>query len=133
MERVGYVTHEEAVRSLATSHLILVILDDTPGVERMYPAKTFEAMAIGRPTLVLAPHDSALAQLVRLHAVGDLLPPRDEGRICDYLIAKLKEFRDGSRETPVAKPVDIERFDRRQTAGEFARVMRDAIRRRRPS
>ncbi|MBX3231194.1 MAG: glycosyltransferase [Labilithrix sp.] len=133
VERVGYVAHEEAVRSLATSHLVLVVLDDTDGVERMYPAKTFEAMAIGRPTLVLAPADSALAHLVRKHEVGDLLPPRDEEAICAYLAQKLRAWRDGDRGVPASSPVDIETFDRKNTAGRFADVMREAMRRRRDS
>lgn len=131
VERVGYVAHEEAVRSLATSHLVLVVLDDTEGVERMYPAKTFEAMAIGRPTLVLAPSGTALAELVRKHQVGDLVPPRDEEAICAYLERKIIAWRDGDRGIPASNPVDIESFDRRNTAGRFADVMREAIRRRR--
>src|SRR5205085_10391958 len=68
VERVGYVDHDEAVRTLATSHLVLSILDEAPGVERIYPAKIFEAMAIGRPSLTLAP-EGALSRLVQRHKV----------------------------------------------------------------
>jgi len=131
VERVGYVAHDEAVKALATSHLICVLLDEVDGVERIYPAKIFEAMAIGRPTLTLTPKVSALARLVQKHKVGDLLTPRDEEGICTYLVAKLRAFRDGDRGVPAPTSVDIESFDRRNTAGDFARVMQQAIARRR--
>src|SRR5262249_13185339 len=54
VERVGYVPHDEVVRELSGSHIALCILDDVPGVERIYPAKIFELMYLGRPTLTLA-------------------------------------------------------------------------------
>ncbi|HSO33941.1 MAG TPA: glycosyltransferase [Labilithrix sp.] len=127
VQRIGYLDHDEAVRALASSHLVLCILDDTPGVERIYPAKIFEAMYIGRPSLTLAP-DGALTRLVLRHHIGDRLPPRDEAAICALLVEKLRAFRDG-RTAPVVAPVGIEQYDRRVIAGEFARVMRTAIRR----
>lgn len=130
VERVGYVAHDEAVKALASSHLICVLLDEVEGVERIYPAKIFEAMAIGRPTFVLTPKESALARLVEKHKVGDLFTPRDVEGICTYLEGKLRAFRDGDRGVPTSTPVDIDSFDRKNTAGEFARVMRRAITRR---
>ena len=127
VQRIGYMDHDEAVRALAASHLVLCILDDTPGVERIYPAKIFEAMYIGRPSLTLAP-EGALTRLVLRHQIGDRLPPRDEEAICALLAGKLRAFRDGHAEH-VSRPVGIEQFDRRVIAGEFANVLRAAIRR----
>jgi glycosyltransferase involved in cell wall biosynthesis len=128
VQRIGYMAHDEAVRALASSHLTLTILDDTEGVERIYPAKIFEAMYIGRPSLTLAP-EGALTRLVLKHKIGDRLPPRDEAAICALLAGKLRAFRDGQA-APTPRPVGIEQFDRRVIAGEFASVMRAAVRRR---
>lgn len=125
VQRIGYLDHDEAVRALASSHLVLTILDDTEGVERIYPAKIFEAMYIGRPSLTLAP-DGALSRLVVKHKIGHRLPPRDEAAICALLAEKLKAFRDGTTE-PLVPPQGIEQFDRRVIAGAFADVMREAV------
>ena len=125
VQRIGYLDHTEAVRALASSHLVLTILDDTPGVERIYPAKIFEAMYIGRPSLTLAP-EGALTRLVERHKIGDCLPPRDEAAICALLVAKLRAFCDGQA-APMIAPIGIEQFDRRVIAGQFAAVMRTAI------
>ncbi len=127
VKRIGYLDHDEAVRALASSHLALCILDDTAGVERIYPAKIFELMAIKRPALTLAP-DGALSRLVERHRIGDRLPPRDEAAICALLAAKLRAFRDGQPAAALT-PVDTEQFDRRAIAGAFAGVMTAAIQR----
>lgn len=128
VRRLGYMDHEEALRTLSASHLALCILDDAPGVERIYPAKIFELMYLGRPTLTLTP-DGALARLVEEHAIGDRLLPRDEEGIAAFLARKLREFKDGKAPGAgaVARGKRIESFDRRAIAGEFAAVMRAAI------
>lgn len=128
VKQTGYLAHDDAVRALAASHLVLVILDQTPGVEKIYPAKVFEAMHIGRPCLTLAP-EGALTRLVRKHGIGECVAPRDEAAIAELLARKLRAFRDGGmpRSGERMKHVGIEKFDRRVIAGRFADAMREAI------
>ncbi|HEX7598935.1 MAG TPA: glycosyltransferase, partial [Polyangia bacterium] len=109
VERVGYLPHDAMMREVAASHLLLCLLDDTPGAERIYPAKVFELMALDRPCLTLAP-EGALADLVRSTHLGDLLPPRDEARIAEYLARLLSDFRNG-RLPAQSPPIGIERYD----------------------
>jgi len=96
-----------------------------PGSERVYPAKAFELMAIGRPTLTLAP-PGALSELVTRHRLGALLRPGDEAGIAAFLADALRAFRDG-RYPESATAVDIERYHRRALAGEFAQALRLAV------
>jgi hypothetical protein len=109
------------------------LLDDVEGVERIYPAKIFELMYLGRPVLTLSPA-GALARLVAGHELGDLLAPRDEEAIAALLEQKLRAFRASqSNGHPyearlVARGID--RFHRKALAGEFAAVMRGAVERR---
>jgi glycosyltransferase involved in cell wall biosynthesis len=124
VRRIGYVPHDRVIAELAASHLVLCLLDQAPGAERIYPAKIFELMALGRPCLTLAP-PGALTDLVARHRLGTVLPPRDEAAIAQDLAARLRAFQDGApRAEP--PPEDVERFDRRQLAGEFAAVFRSA-------
>ena len=125
VERVGYLPHDAMMKEVAASHLLLCLLDDTSGAQHIYPAKIFELMALGRPCLTLAP-EGALAELVRTTRLGDLLPPRDQARIAEYLARLLSDFREGR--LPVqAPPIGIERYDRKALAGEFAEVFRHAM------
>ena len=126
VERLGYVSHERVIGELSRSHAVLCLLDDVPGVERIYPAKIFELMAMERPCFTLAP-PGALTELVEAHGLGTILPPRDEAAIARALAELLTAFRDG-RPLPTPAPRGIERFDRKNLAGEYAEVFRSAVR-----
>jgi glycosyltransferase involved in cell wall biosynthesis len=125
VDQRGYLPHEDVVRALAASHMNLCVLDDVPGAERIYPAKIFELMALGRTILTLAP-EGALARLVRDQALGTVLPPRDAPAIAAELERQVGAFRarDGAPLAPSAKAID--RYSRRSLAGEFAAVFREA-------
>ena len=125
VECAGYVPHGEVTQALASSHLALCILDEVPGVERIYPAKIFELGHLsdrtGLEVLTLAP-PGALADLVRAHRIGPQLPPRDEAAIAALLKDRLRVFVLRGA-LPRARPVGMERYDRRSLAGEFAQVL----------
>lgn len=126
---VPYLPHQQLLEELSASHLTMCILDDLPGAENIYPGKIFELMHLGRPCLVLCP-EGALSRLVHETELGRCLRPRDVEGITELLIEMLHEFRagraPGGPDRP--QPIGIERFDRRVTAGQFAEVVRAAIR-----
>jgi glycosyltransferase involved in cell wall biosynthesis len=124
VETLGYVEHTQAVKLLAESHAAACILDEVPGVENMYPAKIFEIMRMGRRCLTLVP-EGALSELVRRHEAGEVLHPRDSAGVAATLERWVREFRDGKFAVP-HRVRDLERFDRSQQAGAFARVLRRA-------
>ncbi len=124
VRQLGYLEHTGALEQLAMSHAVLCILDQVSGVERIYPAKIFELMRLGRPCLALTP-EGALANLVRRHRLGEVVAPRDAEAIAAALTRLLSRFRDGSLQT-VSEPVDIERFDRKLQAGQFSDVFHAA-------
>lgn len=124
VRRLGYLGHAQALEQLAESHAALCILDEVSGVERIYPAKIFEIMQLGRPCLALTP-EGALAALVRRHRVGEVVAPRDPEAIASALGRMLRRFRDGTGALYTAA-IDIGRFDRRLQAGQFAEVFRMA-------
>jgi len=123
--RLGYLEKGEVARQLAGSHMVLCLLDDVPGCERIYPGKIFELMYLGRPCLTLAP-PGALADLVAAHRLGPVVPPRDEAAIAAALAGALRAFRDG-RYRATADATGIERYHRRALAGRFAEVFRGAL------
>lgn len=115
VERVGYVAHDKVLGELSRCHATLCVLSDVPGTERIYPAKIFELMALGRPIVTLAP-PGALANLVSEHKLGTVIHPDDVEGISAFLLLAL---RNGVR---APEPEGIARFDRRALAGEFAQI-----------
>ncbi len=124
VKRHGYLEHAATLGQLARSHATLCILDQVDGVERIYPAKIFELMRLGRPCLALTP-EGALANLVRRHELGQVVAPRDAPAIAAALEQLLRGFRDGSLKVR-SSPIDIERFDRRQQARQFAELLHES-------
>ncbi len=126
VRREGYVPHDQVLPALAGSHLALCILDDVPAVEHIYPGKIFELLHLGRRCLTLAP-PGVLTELVTRHGFGEVLPPRNAPEIAAYLERALREFRAGTYD-PESRAIDVERYDRRALAGEFADAIRQAVR-----
>jgi glycosyltransferase involved in cell wall biosynthesis len=124
VKQLGYLSHADTMTELAQSHATLCILDDVPGVERIYPAKVFELMRLGRPCLALTP-EGALANLVRRHQLGQVLAPRDAPAIAQALAQMLRSFQAGTLALR-SQAIDIARFDRREQAGRFAQVLRQS-------
>jgi hypothetical protein len=122
--RCGYVDHERVLKEIAASHFALCLLDDVPGVERIYPAKIFEIMHLRCPVLALTP-PGELSTLVSDHALGEVLAPRDAQGIAEFLARKLRQLQQG-KPLPRSEPVGAQRYDRRSLAGEFARVFQHA-------
>lgn len=125
VEVVGFLPKERAMRELARSHMVMCMFDEVPGTERMYAAKIFELMYLGRPCLTLAPR-GALTSLAERHALGPTAGPRDEVSIARILERALREFAAGTYEAETS-PVDIDRFHRRAIAGQFARAFEEAV------
>lgn len=126
VEQKGYLPHDDVIRALAASHVNLCVLDDVPGAERIYPAKIFELMALGRPVLTLAP-TGALSRLVEEERLGPVLPPRDAAQIAAHLERLAQEFASTGRIAAAGAGVAHERYSRRALAGEFADVFREAV------
>jgi len=125
----GYLPHTAALQALSASHVALCVLDDVAGVNRMYPAKIFELMYLGRPVLTLAP-EGALTKLVRTYRLGHVLHCRDEIGIANWLESSVVGFEaEPGKYGGVSHRADgIEQFDRRRIAGRFASVFAQAAR-----
>lgn len=126
VEQVGYVPHDRVICELSRSHVTLCLLDDVPGVERIYPAKIFELMYLSQPVLALTP-EGALSRLVMAHGLGVVVAPRNVERIAEQLSCWLVDFRKGTVPRRHGHdPASIGKYHRRVLAGEFAAVMRRA-------
>ncbi len=128
IERRGYVAHDEVLPRLASAHEALCVLDDVPGNERIYPAKIFELMALGRPLLTLSP-PGALQRLVEDLELGPVLPPRDEAAIASHLEARIRLFLDGKLDTSPPRSPKVAKYHRSAQAARFADVLRASVKR----
>lgn len=70
MEFIPYVSHPEAVRHMAGSSALLLIIPDHPGNKCILTGKLFEYIASGRPVLCLGPADGDVALILEVSGAG---------------------------------------------------------------
>lgn len=80
------VTHAEALRRLATSHVLLLFQQ---GTDLQVPAKLYEYIALGRPIAAVAPKPSAVADIVEATGLGTVTRPEDARALADLLKAHI--------------------------------------------
>jgi glycosyltransferase involved in cell wall biosynthesis len=68
----GYISHEEAVRMMRSSHLQLLSIEHFPAERGMITGKLYEYLAAGRPVLALGPAGGDAAELLRATGGGTL-------------------------------------------------------------
>jgi len=91
IEIKGYIPHNEAVHELNQSNLNLIFLSEDKDAGRMYPAKVFELMAIGRNILTIAPK-GVLSDLVVEEKLGEVFRPNDVENIADYIFEQFQQW-----------------------------------------
>jgi len=97
IEYCGQVPHREAVQAQANSHLLLLILELDPDVEKeALTAKIFEYLAARRPILALVHPDGLAAQLIRETRTGIVVAPRDVQGIRNALDKMYRAYCEGT-------------------------------------
>lgn len=122
VRHLGYLSHGDAIKALAESHMVLCLLDDVPGAESIYPAKIFELMHLGRPCLAIAP-PGALTRLCERHRLGVVAHPKDPEAIARVLEDAISAWQRGEPLTG-ARPEGVEAYHRRALAGRLAETIR---------
>lgn len=106
IERLGRVSHAEAMREMQRARVLLLPINDTPNSAGILPGKLYEYLAVGRPLLAVGP---ATGDVARVLGADDLLLPRTPQA------AHLESIRELFERTSRASS-DIARFDRRELA-----------------
>jgi glycosyltransferase involved in cell wall biosynthesis len=65
IEVVPYMPHTESLVNLLKSDALLLIVDESKESSEIVPGKIYEYLGTGKPILVIAPEDGAVAKLIR--------------------------------------------------------------------
>lgn len=116
-----YLPHGESLQLAASADLLLLLLADEPGAERVVPAKLFEYLAMRRPILSVC-GEGETAMLLSEQGQPYRFSPNAPESIAQCLLYLLRD-----REA-LAYPesTNIGRFSRRQQTGQLAAVL-DAV------
>jgi len=120
---LGYLPHHESVQLLLKSHVLLLTLNDEPGVNLTYPGKLFEYLAARKTVLALVP-EGATASLLRGIGAGPVVAPDDVEAIKKAILDLHNQYRQG---TGSSRTYDnLQRFERRALTERLAQCL-DAV------
>ena len=118
--RLGYLEHSDAIRLMATSDSLLLLLSDLPHADRVISSKVFEYMAAKRPIFAVSP-DGDQGDILREHPGATICRPRDSEGIAEALSERLEEHRCGIR--PSVDDWDFSQFERRAQTAQLAELL----------
>lgn len=64
VERIGQVSHADALRHMQRARMLLLPVNNTPNVMGFLPAKVFEYLSVQRPILCVAPKEADIARVL---------------------------------------------------------------------
>lgn len=122
--RQGDMTHHEAMRITASTHLRVVLLADNSYSRAMVPAKLYNYLIMNGPILAVSPTDGAAARVLRETRAGTIVAPTDDGtEVCRNLLDYYQRWRRGER---LVEPCEerVAAYDRRRHASALADIVR---------
>lgn len=119
----GYLEHRRAIREMAQSTVLLLVVHSDPLVARTsIPAKLFEYMATGRPILAISPPGAA-AELVRMTGCGIVVDPSDVDGIEKAIVDFYRQYVRGEIVASHCAPEIFQRFHRRTLTQSLATLL----------
>ena len=115
----GFVPHEEALRRMARSTLLLLVIEQFVQANGMITSKLYEYLASGRPVLGVGPSGGDADALLREHGAGAVVDWGDVERMKEVIVAHYEAWEDGHSQTGAAW-ADIQQHNRVQQARRLA-------------
>jgi len=122
VERIPFRPHAEAIREMARSTLLLLVIERFAEAEGMITSKLYEYLASGRPVLGVGPPDGDAHALLRRHDAGSVVDWRDVDRAAEVLRLHYEAWAENSPRTGADRS-ELGAHSRRHQAHRMARVL----------
>jgi glycosyltransferase involved in cell wall biosynthesis len=123
LETEGYLPHRQALARMAKASVLLLITCDDP---RVFPAKVFEYLRLGKPILGIVPKGSRMAEFLRTLKAQAVVDTEDLEGIKQVLLAYFAEFQNGQMR-PDMRDDSIKGFERRVLTGRLASLFDEVV------
>jgi len=109
---VPYVPHTEALRYMANSAILLLVINRATNNKGILTGKLFEYLRIGRPILCIGPTDGDAAEIIRETGAGSVVDYEDvEG--CQKVVVRYYNLWKCGKLSPMANFREVEKYGRR--------------------
>lgn len=114
---VPSVPHAEALREMAAANMLVIVIPDVEGAERIVPGKLFEYLAIGRPILGIGPAGGDVGAILSSTGAGRMFDRSDPSALATWLDERIRN------PGPALDPAVAAQYERRALTGQLARVI----------
>lgn len=121
----GFVPHEEALRRMARSTLLLLVIERFAQAKGMITSKLYEYLASGRPVLGVGPPGGDADALLQEHEAGEVVDWDDVNRMKEVVLAHYEAWKEGDPRSGAAW-ADIQQHNRVHQARRLAEEL-DAV------
>lgn len=119
-ETISYLPHNEVLKQICTSQLLLLPLNDTPNTLGIIPGKIFEYLAAKRPIFAIGNENGDSARIIREANAGVVCDFRNKEKIKEELKKMYEEYKNGNLKINSEK-IDI--HSRKNKTAELAAVL----------
>lgn len=127
VEYVPFVSHAEALRLMARSALLLLVIEPFAHADGMITTKLYEYLAAERPVLGIGPANGDADRLLRATDAGQVLDWSDSRAIRDAIAAYYADWADGAPRTG-ARRDDVQACSRAHQTKRMAALLDEVAR-----
>jgi len=120
IEKIGYLSHAEAITFQQTSQLLLLLINNTPNAGGILTGKLYEYMASARPILAIGPVQSDIATLLKETQSGSIVGFDDVAGMKSVLLDFFEEYKLGKLNS---KASGYQQYSRRAQCGVIAQLL----------
>ena len=116
----GYLSHHQSLLLAASADILMLTLADTPGAERVVPAKIFEYMALQKSILAIVPPGET-RDILTGYSQASVFHPSDKVGIAQHLLYRCNQQTVG--DSPIADANFVHQFSRSTQAEQLADIL----------
>jgi hypothetical protein len=117
-----FVPHDEAIREMARSTLLLLVIEPFAQAKGMITSKLYEYLASERPVLGVGPPGGDAGTLLQNHDAGEVVAWNDARRARELIQDHYEAWAAGSP-TAGASRTDLQEHNRRNQSRRMARIL----------
>ncbi|MDP4240825.1 MAG: glycosyltransferase [Bacteroidota bacterium] len=124
IERIGYLSHKEAITFQQTSQLLLLLINNTPNANGILTGKLYEYMASARPILAIGPVVSDIATLLAETNAGTVVDFYDVAGMKSAILDLFERYKQGKLNSEAS---GYQQYSRRAQCGVMAQLLDDVF------
>ncbi len=126
IERISYLPHSESIKQLLQSDTLLLIVDESKESKEIVPGKVYEYIGVKKPIIAIAPHESAIADLLEETQSGKTAHQSEINYIANTFLDLLQNWKSGNNPFQ-PNEVAIQKYERRESAKKLASLLDSVV------